>query len=112
MRSAKPCRGPRFSLESKNVADSWKQAPHFGGGHTDDKTARVSDYLSAFNIALKNQGFHRVYIEGCAGSGERTETWPAKPLLDGETGAAGCLSAWIGTARYEGNAIVRPVLLH
>jgi hypothetical protein len=41
----------------------------FGGCHTDDKTARVRDYLPAFNTALKNRGFRRVYIEGCAGVG-------------------------------------------
>jgi len=56
----------------------------FGGIHTDDKIARVHDYLPAFNTALKKRGFRRVYIEGCAGSGERTETRPAMPLLDGE----------------------------
>jgi three-Cys-motif partner protein len=64
----------------------------FGGRHTDDKTARVRDYLSAFNMALKNRGFRGVYIEGCAGSGERTEAWPAMPLLDGEDAGAQVVS--------------------
>jgi three-Cys-motif partner protein len=70
----------------------------FGGSHTDDKTGRVRDYLPAFNIALKKQGFRRVYIEGCAGSGERTETWPATPLLDGEAAAPQVVSV-PGSAR-------------
>jgi three-Cys-motif partner protein len=70
----------------------------FGGSHTDDKTARVGDYLPAFNIALKKQGFRRVYIEGCAGSGERTQTWPAMPLLDGEAAALQAVSV-PGSAR-------------
>jgi len=44
----------------------------------------VGNYLPAFTTALKKQGFRLLYMEGCAGSGERTETWPAMPLLHGE----------------------------
>jgi three-Cys-motif partner protein len=39
--------------------------------------------LQAFTTALKRQGFMLVYIDACAGSGDRTETLPTLPLLDG-----------------------------
>jgi three-Cys-motif partner protein len=55
----------------------------FGGAHTDDKVSRLRDYLQAFSIALKHQGFVLVYIDACAGSGGRTEVLPALPLLGG-----------------------------
>jgi three-Cys-motif partner protein len=70
----------------------------FGGNHTDDKVGRIRDYLPAFNTALKHRGFRRVYIEGCAGSGQRTETWPALPLLDGDDAAPQVVSV-PGSAR-------------
>ena len=43
---------------TSDTADLWKQTAgqhRFGGSHTDDKTARVCDYLSAFNVALQTR---------------------------------------------------------
>jgi three-Cys-motif partner protein len=57
---------------------------HFGGRHTDDKNARLREYLQAFATALKNQGFKLVYIDAFAGSGGRTEVLPIQPLLGAE----------------------------
>lgn len=56
----------------------------FGGRHTDDKLNRLQQYLVGFSIALKNQGFVRVYIDAFAGSGDRAEMRPVLPLFDGE----------------------------
>jgi three-Cys-motif partner protein len=56
----------------------------FGGGHTDDKVARLRDYLQAFTNALKHQGFVLIYIDAFAGSGDRTDVIPVLPLLDGD----------------------------
>jgi three-Cys-motif partner protein len=56
----------------------------YGGRHSDDKTARLREYLQAFATALKNRGFRLVYIDACAGSGGRTEVLPALPLLGGD----------------------------
>jgi three-Cys-motif partner protein len=56
----------------------------YGGRHSDDKTARLREYLQAFATALKNRGFRLVYIDARAGSGGRTEVLPALPLLDGD----------------------------
>jgi three-Cys-motif partner protein len=56
----------------------------YGGRHSDDKVARLRDYLQAFTKALKNRGFRLVYIDACAGSGGRTEVLPALPLLGGD----------------------------
>jgi three-Cys-motif partner protein len=56
----------------------------FGGRHTDDKLARLRDYLQAFATALKDQGFSLVYIDACAGSGGRDEMLPVLPLLGGD----------------------------
>jgi three-Cys-motif partner protein len=56
----------------------------FGGAHTDDKVARLRDYLKAFTTALKNQPFELIYIDAFAGSGGRTDVLPVLPLLDGD----------------------------
>jgi three-Cys-motif partner protein len=56
----------------------------FGGPNTEDKLARLRDYLPAFTTALKRQGFVLIYIDAFAGSGKRTEDLPALPLLGGE----------------------------
>jgi three-Cys-motif partner protein len=56
----------------------------YGGRHSDDKVARLREYLQQFATALKNQGFKLVYIDACAGSGGRTEVLPALPLLGGD----------------------------
>jgi three-Cys-motif partner protein len=55
----------------------------FGGPHTDDKVARLRDYLQAFTVALKHRGYVRLYIDAFAGSGDRTDVIPVLPLLDG-----------------------------
>jgi three-Cys-motif partner protein len=56
----------------------------FGGSHSDDKVARLRDYLEAFTTALKNQPFDLIYIDAFAGSGGRTDVRPVLPLLDGD----------------------------
>jgi three-Cys-motif partner protein len=56
----------------------------YGGRHSDDKTARLREYLQSFATALKNRGFRLVYIDACAGSGGRREVLPALPLLGGD----------------------------
>lgn len=44
---------------------------NFGGDWTEDKLARVGDYLKAYNIALKKQEFILEYIDAFAGTGYR-----------------------------------------
>ncbi len=44
---------------------------NFGGNWTEDKLARVGEYLKRYNIALKNQPFEREYIDAFAGTGYR-----------------------------------------
>jgi three-Cys-motif partner protein len=56
----------------------------FGSPNTEDKLARLRDYLPAFTTALKRQGFVLIFIDAFAGSGKRTEDLPALPLLGGE----------------------------
>jgi three-Cys-motif partner protein len=59
--------------------------PKFTGSiDTSDKLARLRAYLQAYSIALKDQGFERIYIDAFAGSGSRTETRAALPLLGPE----------------------------
>ena len=45
----------------------------FGGGWTEQKLNILSDYLSAYNKALKNQPFSRVYVDAFAGTGYRQQ---------------------------------------
>ncbi|MEJ8571276.1 three-Cys-motif partner protein TcmP [Microbaculum marinum] len=56
----------------------------FGGTHTDEKLAILSNYMRAYTTALKNQGFALAYVDAFAGSGDRVETKPALPLFDGD----------------------------
>lgn len=59
--------------------------PKFTGSiDTNDKLARLREYLQSYSIALKNQGFERIYIDAFAGSGSRTETKAALPLFGPE----------------------------
>lgn len=53
----------------------------FGGADTVRKLRCLQEYLSSFSIALKNQGFGRIYIDAFAGSGDRTEVRPGLPLF-------------------------------
>src|SRR3954470_16182933 len=43
----------------------------FGGDWTEKKLSRVGEYLTRYNVALKNQRFSREYIDGFAGTGYR-----------------------------------------
>lgn len=44
----------------------------FGGGWTEAKLDKVRQYLTSYNVALKNQPFTRLYIDAFAGTGYRT----------------------------------------
>ncbi|MDT4968446.1 MAG: hypothetical protein QOJ64_3183 [Acidobacteriota bacterium] len=41
----------------------------FGGEWTNDKLERIQKYLEAYQTALKNKGFYRIYIDAFAGTG-------------------------------------------
>ncbi len=43
----------------------------FGGAWTEKKLSRVGEYLTRYNVALKNQQFTREYIDAFAGTGYR-----------------------------------------
>ncbi len=45
----------------------------FGGSWTEKKLEILKKYLQAYNIALKNQPFERVYIDAFAGTGYRQQ---------------------------------------
>jgi three-Cys-motif partner protein len=45
----------------------------------------LREYLTAFSIALKNEGFARIYIDAFAGSGDRTEIHAALPMFGTES---------------------------
>ena len=51
----------------------------FGGDWTERKLNILAGYLKAYNIALKNQPFIRVYIDAFAGTGyrQRVQKTPA-----------------------------------
>jgi three-Cys-motif partner protein len=55
-----------------------------GSIDTGDKLERLRAYLQAYSIALKNQGYARIYIDAFAGTGHRSETRPALPLFGPE----------------------------
>lgn len=58
-------------------------AQNFGGDWTLIKVDTVAAYLAAFNKAMKNQGFRRIYIDAFAGSGDFKFTiQEAIPQLD------------------------------
>jgi three-Cys-motif partner protein len=42
----------------------------FGSEHTDQKLEKLEDYLKAFSTALKHQGFHLVFFDAFAGTGD------------------------------------------
>lgn len=52
-----------------------------GSVDTARKLNTLGKYLQAYSIALRDQGFARIYIDAFAGSGTRTETAPALPLF-------------------------------
>jgi three-Cys-motif partner protein len=53
----------------------------FGGEHTETKLDCLRKYLIAFSIALRDQGFARLYIDAFAGTGSRAEVHAALPVL-------------------------------
>jgi three-Cys-motif partner protein len=52
-----------------------------GSLDTGRKLNTLGKYLQAYSLALRDQGFARIYIDAFAGSGTRTETAPALPLF-------------------------------
>ena len=48
-----------------------KQTPAFGGDWTEDKLDRLTAYLSAYMTAMKNQPFHKIYVDAFASTGYR-----------------------------------------
>jgi three-Cys-motif partner protein len=52
-----------------------------GSIDTERKLNALGKYLQAYSIALKDQGFARIYVDAFAGSGTRTETTAALPLF-------------------------------
>ena len=80
----------------------------FGGQHTDEKLARLHEYLQAFATALKNQGFVLVYVDAFAGSGVRTAELPALPLLGGDDAAPQIIfRPWLGAAGDGSHPAIR-----
>jgi three-Cys-motif partner protein len=59
---------------------------NFGGEHTERKLAVISDYLSSYCRALKNQAFEIAYVDAFAGSGfRRVKIEDELSLFDGAT---------------------------
>lgn len=58
--------------------------PFRGSQDTDAKLAMLQKYLQQYSVALKDQGFARLYIDAFAGTGSKTETRPALPLFGPE----------------------------
>jgi three-Cys-motif partner protein len=59
-----------------------EQRQLFGGGWTERKLDILAAYLEAYNTALKNQPFTRVYIDAFAGTGYRSRASRAMRTLD------------------------------
>ena len=53
-----------------------------GGSWTDEKLLILSNYLKAYNIALKKQPFKRIYIDAFAGTGYRQAHWKIHDNFD------------------------------
>lgn len=51
----------------------------FGGDWTEQKLQVLDSYLGAYVTALKNQPFHKIYIDAFAGTGYRTERETEEP---------------------------------
>ena len=69
--------------------------PAFGGGWTEQKLDILTAYLDSYTTALKNTGFHLVYIDAFAGSGvilrgfgDLTEQRDARGLIMGSAARA------------------------
>ena len=55
------------------MASSRRNRHPFGGKWTDEKLSILRGYLQAYNTALKNQPFIRIYIDAFAGTGYRLQ---------------------------------------
>ena len=55
------------------MAKSNKTLQLFGGDWTDDKLDRLRQYMHAYNTALKNMPFTRIYVDAFAGTGFRVQ---------------------------------------
>jgi len=53
----------------------------YGGYWTNQKLSVLEKYLNAYTQALKKQGFELIYIDGFAGTGERTIDQSAADLF-------------------------------
>lgn len=73
-----------------------EKAQKFGGPWSLIKTKIVARYLQAYSTALKQQGFHRTYIDAFAGSGAFTFDQTEPLLFDDEESAA----MHVGSARH------------
>jgi three-Cys-motif partner protein len=74
------------------MSDNW------GGKWTVRKKAAVSAYLNIFQNALKNQTFHKWYIDAFAGTGYHTYRPAAEPSLFSEKDIAEVKELRIGSA--------------
>ena len=72
-----------WSWEEDSAACGAMAKQKFGSTHTDIKLAKLAAYLGAFNTALKNQPFERLYIDAFAGTGEIETAESDLPLIDG-----------------------------
>ncbi|HUS46021.1 MAG TPA: three-Cys-motif partner protein TcmP [Phycisphaerae bacterium] len=52
---------------------STRNLQRFGGDWTEEKLAILGEYLRAYNTALKNQPFTRIYVDAFAGTGYRMQ---------------------------------------
>lgn len=57
--------------------------PKFGGPHTQEKLAKLEEYLKAFTTALKRQNFDLIYFDAFAGAGAIQVADDPGTLLDG-----------------------------
>jgi len=57
---------------------------YFGGPWTEVKLDVLKQYLNMYTNALSNQKFNLLYIDACAGTGQRSEKREALPLLGTE----------------------------
>jgi three-Cys-motif partner protein len=55
----------------KSKEGSLKKSQSFGGAWTEDKLNRLTDYLTAYMQALKNQPFKKIYVDAFANTGYR-----------------------------------------
>lgn len=54
----------------------------FGSAHTEQKLAKLDEYLRAYSTALKHQGFHLIFFDAFAGTGD-IQVASEAPLIEG-----------------------------